>query len=394
MFAFAPRTAAAQEPASFVIVVDDGAPPARARAWTQRVGDAVGAEPGDSAFWSAEVEPVDTVEPARLAAISAIEAHLVNAHRAAVRLEESDALRELARAESLAEQHLTIPGMAAWYAEVELAIALTAAQAELGGLADAALHRAASVDPSRTVRAAEARPELVERSRAAVRAAVTGPRGRFNLRADAEGARAFLDDRPLGALPREVEVPVGPHVLRIDAPGCRSWAQLVQVLEGDRSPVVVELAPTSARVEAARAETAARAGHPADVEEALGALRSLGPPALWMLWVGSGPEDCAVAVRCTAGGCEAPARLTPDTIASLSDAAGAMSPARLPPALAWLDARAPITAADEPWWERWYVWAAVGAILAAGAAAIGVLAQPRGAGPLQIQLDPTHLPTR
>jgi hypothetical protein len=395
MLALAPRAALAQREGDVVIVVDDGAPDDRARAWRERVLAALGVEPGSVAEWSAAAEPVDTVEPDRLAALGEIESLLVSAHRAATRLEEGDALRRLARAEATALRELTIPGMAAWYAEVELAIARTAAQAGLTGLADAALRRAASVDPTRTVRAAEARPELVERSEAAVRAAVTGPRGRFELRADAESARAFLDDHPLGALPRVVDAPVGPHVLRVEAPGCRSWARIVEVFEGERAPVEIRLAPTAARTHAEGADRAARGGHAGRLEAQLRALRSLAPPAVWMLWIGSGPADRAIAVRCTEGGCAAPRRLEPRSLSALDEEPLARwTASSLASALAWLDARPETASVAEPWWERWYVWVAAGVVMAAAAAAIGVAAQPRGPGPLQIEIDPGHLPTR
>ncbi len=392
VLALLPRSAVAQERA-VVVVVDDGAPEPRARAWRGRVREALGGGAESLGAWSASIEPVDTFDPDRLTVIAQIEAHLVSARRAAMRLEEGDALRELARAEALAEQHLAIPGIAAWYAEVELAIALTASQAELTGLADAALRRAASVDPSRVVRAAEARPELVERSRAAAQASVTGPRGRFQLEADAPEARAFLDDRPLGALPQTIEAPVGPHVLRVDAPGHRGWARVVEVLEGERAPIDVRLSPTQARESAERADRAARRGHADVLASSLAALRALSPPPVWMVWVGSGRADRAVAVRCTESGCEAPRRLSPSALTAL-DAEPTERSGRLASALEWLDARPSITVVEEPWWERWYVWVALGAVIAAGAFAIGVVAEPRGPGPLQLELDPSGLPTR
>ncbi|MCZ7678258.1 MAG: PEGA domain-containing protein [Sandaracinaceae bacterium] len=150
------------------------------------------------------------------------------------------------------------------------------------------------------VQAAEARPDLVARSRAAVQAAITGPRGRFEVRADAEGARVFLDDRPLGALPRVVEATVGPHVVRVDAPGHASFAQLVEVLEGDRAPIAVELAPTSELAAAERALAAAREGRARAVADALGALAA--PVSVWLVWAGAGARDRAVAVALRARG--------------------------------------------------------------------------------------------
>jgi hypothetical protein len=201
-----------------LVVVENGSPEARSRSWRERVEAELGTPLTTLSAWAASSEPVDSVTPDRLEVLARIDELVVRARESAVRLEERDALQSLARAEELAIQHLDVPGMAAWYAEIELAIALTAAQAELGGLADAALSRAASVDPSRAVQVGEARPELVERSRAALRALATGPRGRFEVSASVPGARAYLDDRLLGSLPRAVEAARGTHVLRIEAP--------------------------------------------------------------------------------------------------------------------------------------------------------------------------------
>ncbi|HEY8430598.1 MAG TPA: hypothetical protein VIL20_19595, partial [Sandaracinaceae bacterium] len=204
--------ARAQEPAAVIVVSDAGEASPRSRAWRRRVERALGATT-TLERWSERRAPPGTAPRSALAVLSEIEALLVSARASAARLEERRALRELAQAEALARANLALPGISAWYAEVQLAIAVTAAQAGEAALADAALRRAASVDPSRLVAAAEARPDVVERSRAIVQAAVTGPRGRFEVRASAPGARVFVDDRPLGPLPRVVEVPVGPHVL-------------------------------------------------------------------------------------------------------------------------------------------------------------------------------------
>ena len=39
-------------------------------------------------------------------------------------------------------------------------------------------------------------------------------------------------------------------------------------------------------------------------------------------------------------------------------------------------------------------WVAACAVIGAAAAAIGIVAQPRGPGPLQLEIDPSGLPTR
>ncbi|HJL18815.1 MAG TPA: PEGA domain-containing protein [Sandaracinaceae bacterium LLY-WYZ-13_1] len=374
----APRAAAQaeRERPSALVVVETGAPEATARRWRRRVEDALfGTVSLED--WARGTQPAGTVTPDRLEVVERVQRLLVRAKGHAARLRERDALADLARAEALAERHLEIPGMAAWYAEVQLAVALTAAQAGLEGLSDAALRRAASVDPGRGVQAAEARPEVVARGRAAVRAAVTGPRGRFEVRADAPGAMVFLDDRALGPAPRIVEAPVGPHVLRIDAGGHRGWARVVTVFEGDRPPVVVRLAPTARTQAARRARDAARAGRP---EAVAAALAELGPraPRVWLLWPGAGPRDRAVLMGCEPGGCGAVRRLDGDAPVAVPTLGESAADDALAAAHRWSAAPDGDGEPAPPWWERWYVWAAVGAVVGAAAAAVGVVAAQPG----------------
>ena len=364
-----------------LVIVETGAPSERARAWQRRLAP----ETTSLGAWADEAAPLGTVDLARLHVLGEIEALLMSARRSAARLEERRALGELARAEALAEQHLAVPGMAAWYAEIELAIATTASQAGLTSLARAALRRAASVDPARTVQAAEAPPELVEQSREVARAMATGPHGRFEVRADAPGAEVFLDDRPLGALPRTAEAAVGRHVLRVEAPGHRAYAQVIDVLEGERAPVVVSLAPSEARIAARRAEAAASAGDLDALAGVLAAASSLEPPSVRVVWIGSGELNRALSVRCGARGCGSPSRLEGDRARPTDEA--------MPAALAWLDVSPSIVAApDEPWWEQWYVWAGAGAVVAAAIAAIIAIAQPAGQRPLVFDFDASMLP--
>lgn len=373
-----PATTFAQ-PAAHLVVIDDGAPEARTRAWRARIASSL--EETSLVAWADADEPVGTVTPERLPVLTRIEEHLVAARRHTAALEEREALREIGRAEELARASLTLPGMAAWYAEVQLASAATAAQAGLLSLADAAWRRASSIDPGRVVQLGEAPPEHVERARAIARE-LGAARSRFEVRASAEGAQAFVDDRPLGVLPQRVELAVGAHVLRVEAPGHRSWAAIVDVLEGDRPPVFVRLAPTRARDEAIAIEEAARSGDVERVDARLAALG--GAPDVWMLWVGRGPEDRAVLVRCRAReGCARALRLEAER----------EDESELASALAWRDAeRATPPVVEEPFFARWYVWVAAGAALVAGAAAITVAAQPQGPGPLQVTIDPSALP--
>ena len=60
----------------------------------------------------------------------------------------------------------------------------------------------------------------------------------------------------------------------------------------------------------------------------------------------------------------------------------------------WLGAPLPIEAVEPGWWERWYVWAAVAAVLAAGVGAALALALGQGdePPPLVLVVDPRALP--
>ncbi|MCB9593723.1 MAG: PEGA domain-containing protein [Sandaracinaceae bacterium] len=384
LWASAPSAGRAQ-----VVVVDaDGASEAAARRWRERVVAAQGADAVELEAWAGAEEPVATVPPDRLLVLAQIERRLMLARHARSRFRERDALDALTQAEELAERHLDVPGMAAWYAEVQLAIAITAAQLGQAGVSEAALRRAASVDASRSVQAAEAHPDVVARARAIARAAATGPRGRFEVRSDAAGAVAYLDDGLVGPLPATVEAPVGPHVLRVDAPAHRGWASVVTVFEGDRPAIEVTLAPTA---QLTQARAAARAATVGDLDALVGALSALEEaPVVHRVRLGAGPLDRALLTTCDASGCRGPMQLEGAPGPSLTGPIASVAESER-----WLLER-PAIHIDEPeWWERWYVWAAVAAVVAIGVGVgIGLaVAQDQGAPPpLVLVVDPSRLP--
>ncbi|MGF1467701.1 MAG: PEGA domain-containing protein [Sandaracinaceae bacterium] len=334
--------------------------------------------------WVRAEEPAGTVEPERLAGLRAVERALGQARAKAARLEDRDALRVLAGAGRTVRRHLDVPGAVAWLVEVELATAIVAAQAGYGALAEASLRRAATLDPDRSLRAAEARPALVEAARLAVEAVRSAPRGRFVIRCAVEGASVSVDDRPVGPAPATVEAPVGLHVLRVEAPGHRPWARPVDVLEGDRAPLRVALSP-SPRLAASRA--AQRAGQAGELERVAALLARVGEgaPPFYVLRVGAGPQDRALLVRCEPGRCDRARRLrrrgeglaaegTPDRSADPR----------------WL--LEPPTEAPEPGAsrDRWPLWVGVGlAVAGAAAAALAIgLTATRGERPPVVVVVP------
>lgn len=354
----------------------------RARRWQRRVARAlerggveISSEPERWAW-----EPAGSRE-ARVARLAEVEALVRRAHEARARLDQREAFRLLGEAQEQALASLDVPGAGAWYAEVQIALAVTAAETGQTGLAEAALARAATVDPTRTLRAAEAPPDLVERARAIARSVATGPRGRFELTSPTEGATLWLDGRRLGPAPARVETSVGAHVLRIEAPGHRTWARLVDVLEGARPPVDVALAPEPGLAAARALRDASDARSMERVVAALGALAQAGrgPDALWLVEVSAGAMDRAVVVACRAEGCAEPVRVD----AARAESVLPRDPDELGPPLVsralarardWLDEPIPIVPPPPPptpLWEEPWPWVIAG-IVVVGAAAAGI----------------------
>jgi hypothetical protein len=355
----------------------------RARRWSRRVARAIAAAgvavTDEPERWAHE--PSGS-EEARVERLSAIEDRVHEAHEARARLDQARALALLADAERMAHSVLDVPGATAWYAEVEIAIAVTAAEIGRTGLAEAALARATAVDPTRTLRGAEATPDLVASAAAIGRAIATGPRGRFDLRASAPGATVTLDGRRLGEAPLGVETSVGSHVLRVDAPGHRSWARVIDVLEGGRAAIDVVLAPEPGLEIARELRAAVDALTHDRVVVSLAALEALGraPRALWLVEASEGAIDRAIVVACRASGCSAPIRIDAGRVESMMprDPDRATEPLdrhTLSDARDWLDEPIPVEPPPPPpapLWEEPWAWAIAGALVLGGvAAAVG-----------------------
>jgi hypothetical protein len=321
------------------------------------------------------------VAEARVKAFGVVEQRLAGARAETAQLNEAEALRLLLQAARTAEDHADVPGAAAWIAEVHSAIAITAAQAGLPAVAESALVRAATLDPERRLRAGEAAPELVARAAEIARSVSSGPIGTFRVESVPAGARVFLDDEEVGATPIDLRGPIGTHVLRVEAAGHHPFGRVLDLLEGQRDPYTVELSPLPALV-AARQLTAAVAA--SDVPAVPGALHDLREAGLsleaWLVVVGNGEQDRALALRCSSDGCGRPDRL--DGGATLPRAGPLLAPALLARELAlargWLTEPVPVTIPEppRPWWRRWWVWTLIGVGVIAGATTTGVLVQP------------------
>lgn len=379
--------------------------PDRRRGWLERVRSAA----AQSAQGPIVRDPMARVRrresqagpvmPGRVRALGRVQQLVVEARRKAGALREARALSLLSEAARIAQAHADVPGSAAWIAEVHVAIGVTAAQAGLDGLSESALGRAATLDDTRGIRAAEARPDVVRRAERIARAVAARPTGSFEVRSEAEGARVFLDGEPVGTAPVLVRAPVGTHVLRVQAPGRLAWGRVMQVYEGRRPPMTVRLAPTPALSAARRLGRAAQRGEVAELREALGELQGEGLPLrAWLVQVGQGERDRALLIRCHAQGCGTPSRLSGERPAAEQFAAAGSPPvatrgrfeAELASARRWLLEPPASPPADEPpppWWKRWYTWAAVGVAAASAATAAGMLARPEPQQRLDLVVD-------
>lgn len=312
------------------------------------------------------------VQPERLQAVSVIAGYLARARTEAAALQESAALSTLTSAHALAESHADVPGMARWLAEVELAMALVGAQVRetrpgWDRFTEERLIRAITLDGERALRAGEARPDVVARAEELARASATGPVAEVRLTASAPDARAYLDERPLGSLPTTARAPVGRHVIRVEAPGFRPWGSAMDLREGERATIDVQLAQSAA------SERRAAIASASSLEEA----RALLAEGDQLIWVVLAPETSrAVVTRCQAAGCSVPRRhdepeRAPGPQPTLS--AGDFT-VEWEDAHAWLlDVPPPEPIPPRAWQRRWELWLAV-ATLAAVAAAVSITA--------------------
>jgi tetratricopeptide (TPR) repeat protein len=339
--------------------------PRDAARWQARLSRAYGALDVDPELWLRHADPQRGIDPERLAALARIEGQLVHAAERAAALAEEEALTALAQAADLGEQLADMPGAAAWNAEIQLRLAVIAAQAGQDGLAESAFRYAATLDPTRRLLDAEAAPEIVARATRVQRESALGARGEIEVRVPVDGARVFLDDVAQGSAPARVRAPVGRHLLRVEAPGRVTYGAFIDVLEGARPAIVVEPA-ASPELERVRAlAQAAQRGQYARVAEALAHDVSLGGVLVLETAPGSAR---ALLVACVADGCRRALRIAsaavPGALPDMRLDAGELVRDR-----AWL-APSPVAARDEatPWWRRWYVLAPLVAV-AAGATA-------------------------
>lgn len=390
---------AAPWPSREQVVRVAGAPafPGRAELWARRVTRALEREGAPVSAPSVIDWDREGLDERALVELEEIEAALAVARRAQVALEETEAMRALAAASHRARELLHVPGAASWLAEVEVVTAIVAAQRGEASLAEASLRRALALAPDRALQEGEAAPELVARSVALMREEVR--RARLEVRVEGSAAephaqsQVFVDDRPIGPLPRVLDLPAGLHVIRVEARGHRAYARLVDLAPGSRAPMIVALAPSAASRDADALEHAIETGHADEVAHTLARIVEHGgvPRDVWLLYVGTGALDRAVVVRCGPGACGAPRRIDDTAVLRLEPREpvhAALHDAELARARVWID-EPPLAAPAEPSViEQWWLWAGVGAVVVGVGVGVGLALSPSGEAPLVLRIDP------
>jgi hypothetical protein len=390
VFLSLPTFAAAQRAPVITWTAGEPVLAGRAELWARRVERALERE----GAWVVTEDETWAYEPsgfarANLAEVQAIELLLFLSRTRASELDEQGALAALIEAERRGESVVALAGGAAWYAEVEVQIAIAAFQLGERSLARAALERAASIDPSRSIRLAEAPPELVALADRAVLSARTASVSRFEVRLQhvVPDARVFVDDAAAGSAPARIQVGAGLHALRVEAPGYRPWASLVRVLPGSREPVEVVLSPQPAVAVARELRAAVTSASLDRIPMLLAALSEHGVvlEQLVLVAVGEGPFDRALVIGCDPRRCRVAQRLEGDEPAR-RDALVQDHEAPIGTALAWLEEGPDLITEPPPsisiWEEGWPFWVIGGVVVAGIAAGVtaGVLVDEQSAG--------------
>ncbi len=335
------------------------------------------------------------IDPGSLSALSEIEDELSLARRSAAELDERAALLRLAHAEVVIRRALGVPGAAAFYAEIEVQLGITAAQAGLPGLASASLRRAAHLDPGRKLLAGEANPELVALAARLWNEAESAPEGELALAVNAKHAHVFVDDVERGEAPLRVRASCGEHVLRVEAPEHLAYGAVVVVEQGPRPAMQIALAPDPAFVHLAELERAAAGSDFAHLPAALDALAGF-VPSRKQLVVIEAAAGRALLVPCAAEGCTAPERVLAGRIVPALSAEP-LRQAELDEERAWLHGDAALASAPpaltpaQPLWKRWYAWSALAVLVGAAGALVAVSASPVAQRELHVVVDPKGL---
>lgn len=329
--------------------------------------------------------------PDALAAIRLTEVLLVEARRRLAALEHREALGMLARARAALEARADVPGTAVWLAEVEVATAIAAYEMGLVALARQSLARAATLDPSRELGAAEVPPDLLRLAMDVGREQASAPVAELHVRSDPPLAVVHVGDLEVGRTPTKLRLAPGRYLLRLAAADRRSWATLVDAVPGSSATIEVRLSPHPVAEARGALEGALRGADPRAVESALAELGRFDaePRRAWLGIVGPGSGDRLVLLRCDVRGCGPPLRVqggrqAPELVdAGPPEAASEALGVEWDRALAWLvqregGARTVPRARSRPipMHRRWWFWAAGTTVVAALVAGVAWLTRP------------------
>ncbi|HKU37964.1 MAG TPA: PEGA domain-containing protein [Polyangiales bacterium] len=335
------------------------------------------------------------VAPAELVPLRRVEDLLAAARHSRAELDEASALRRLAEAQRLAWDALGVPGAAAFCAEVELQLAVTAAQAGHWELAADSLARAARLDGARRLLAAEASPQVVALADRVFRDAAVGPEGELPISTDAPGARIYIDDVDRGLAPQRVRLRAGTHALRIEAAGRVPYHARIEVAQGVRPAQRFVLAPDPRALAKARLRAALRA-EPTAVAHATAALLAAAPELARVVWSERDARaERGLVYACDAHGCSEPLRVERGVVLGSGQVAG-LTPETLRDARAWLhgvrvSAEPAVPVENTPWWSRWYVWSTLAALAIGAGAAVAVALDPVPERRLRVVVDASDL---
>ncbi len=186
---------------------------------------------------------VVTLEGQRAVATD-VRAALDEALAANARFDHAAALARLADAQRDLEANGTSEADFAFLHEVLVARALF--ESDRGGdpaLVDAALRRAATLDPERALDSSRIPPDLAERYAAIVSAVREQPPTSATITTDPPGAVAYLDGREVGRTPLTLRAAAGTHYVRLALLGYA--ATLLTIELGGGAPLAVRLEPSS-----------------------------------------------------------------------------------------------------------------------------------------------------
>jgi hypothetical protein len=208
-----------------------------------------------------------------------------------------------------------------------------------------------------------------------------------------KGARLFLDNKDMGVLPvAALPVEPGEHTLVVRRPGFAEFTRRITVEAGKSREVSVALDAVAGVVSVSADVPGAHVsvnGQPRGQVPLTGLELKPGSHEIVVSREGFLPEVNKLAIR-AGRDYTIDAHLTPNAVASVDRPERTEPPSIIPnppsamdPVVPSLTERQqPEVSEDRPWFKRWYVWAGVGAVVAAAAAGTVVATQGGAAKPL------------